>query len=95
VLTVIQRQFGLSHADLQRLLPRFTDADVSFSGSDFVLVFANKRQLAISLGPERERRLGLMRIPFVDLEFTFKGWEPSDIHGFMARFDRMFQKGGG
>lgn len=93
--TVIQRQFGLSHADLHRILPRFADADLSFAGSDFVLAFADTRHLVISLGPELERRLGLIRIPFVDLKFTFKGWEPSDIDRFMARFDRMFQKGGG
>jgi hypothetical protein len=36
-----------------------------------------------------------MRLPFVSLEFRFRGWPPASVPTFLARFDRSFQKGGG
>ena len=49
----------------------------------------------VTLGPEQERRLGGIRIPFVDLRFEFSGLDAAQRKDFQARFDRSFQKGGG
>jgi hypothetical protein len=91
----LARQYGLSHADLHRILPRFPGADLTISGNECVLVFDEGRRLTLVLGPQQERRLGLIRIPYTDLRFRFTGWEHAEIERFWVRFDRMFQKGGG
>jgi hypothetical protein len=90
------RQYGLSHADLARILPRFLPgATVTCKGRTYYFVLVDEQSVTITLGPEQERRLGLMRIPFVDLRFDFAGLDEAQRRDFRERFDRSFQKGGG
>ncbi|MSR13481.1 MAG: hypothetical protein EXR86_02755 [Gammaproteobacteria bacterium] len=89
------REYGLSHADLHRILPRFEGASIVDSLNSYALTFCGGRDIVLVLGPEQERRLGRMRIPYVQLQFAFHGWEQSGVDAFMGRFDRMFHKGGG
>ena len=94
---VIEREYGLSHSDLDRILPRVTKATVTREADTFTLRFPDGRELALRLSPERERRLGLIRIPVTDLTFTFTGtgWATGTPQAFMTQFERAFQKGGG
>ena len=90
------RQYGLSHADLARILPRFLPGTTPTSiGYAYHFKLAEGQSVSITLGPEQVRRLGLLRIPFVDLKFDFAGLDETQRRDFRVRFDRSFQKGGG
>ena len=90
------RQYGLSHADLARILPRFLPGMTPTSiGHTYHFKLAEGQSVSITLGPEQVRRLGLLRIPFVDLQFDFVGMDEAQRRDFRVRFDRSFQKGGG
>ncbi|MBI2801961.1 MAG: hypothetical protein HYX63_17065 [Gammaproteobacteria bacterium] len=94
---VIEREYGLSHADVVRVLPRIIQASMTRKADTFTLRFPDGCELSLRLGPERERRLGLLRIPVTDLTFTFTGagWATGTPREFMFQFERAFQKGGG
>ena len=90
------RQYGLSHADLARILPRFLPGVIpTCDGTHYHFALDTQQSVSISLGPEQERRLGGIRIHFVDLTFEFAGLDATRRQAFQARFDRSFQKGGG
>ena len=94
---VVRREYGLSHADLRRILPRLTDASFASAEDYFSLEFADGRRVCLTVSPERERRLGLLRLPVVDIAFSFEGtaWVETECAAFLRHFDRAFQKGGG
>jgi hypothetical protein len=90
------RQYGLSHADLARILPRFMPGTApTVTGNTYVFSLAAGQAVSLAVGPEQERRLGLLRMPFVDLTFGYEGLDAGERAAFRARFDRSFQKGGG
>ncbi len=90
------RQYGLSHADLARILPRFLPGVTpTCNGAHYHFALGNQQSVSISLGAEQERRLGGIRILFVDLTFEFAGLDALRRQDFQTRFDRSFQKGGG
>ncbi len=53
------------------------------------------RRWRITLGPERERRIALIRFPICDAEIRLEGFERPAAEAFVARFLKVFQKGGG
>lgn len=90
------RQYGLSYADLARILPRLLPgATLTREGDHYHFALSEQQTVSITQGPEQERRLGGIRIPFVDLRFDFNGFDATQREHFQARFDRGFQKGGG
>ena len=54
-----------------------------------------ERRWSLSLQDPRERRLGSLRLPIVDVELTFEGYASDEIDAFMARFRAHFRRGGG
>ena len=53
------------------------------------------RGWSLRLISQRERAIGALRLPVVDVELVFRGYAPSDIESFMARFHAHFRRGGG
>ena len=89
-------EYGLSASDLERILPRLLPG-VSPVRVDrrYVYTLGPGRRVCIASGQERERRLAGLRIPCIDVEFSFEGLADDERTGIRARFDRAFQKGGG
>jgi hypothetical protein len=58
-------------------------------------VTPRERRWSLSLQDPRERRLGSLRLPIVDVELTFEGYASDEIDAFMARFRAHFRRGGG
>ena len=54
-----------------------------------------ERRWSLRLLDPRERRLGSLRLPIVDVELTFEGYASAEIDAFMARFHARFRRGGG
>ena len=89
-------EMGLSHADFLRIFPRLlVDAEYSTSGLEPEARWADGRRLRVSVSAQHERKIALMRIPYVNICFWFHGFSAVEQADFLARFDRAFQKGGG
>jgi hypothetical protein len=50
---------------------------------------------SLRLSDPRDRAIGSLRVPRVDVEFVFQRYELADINAFMSRFHAHFRRGGG
>jgi hypothetical protein len=91
----IEREFGLSHNDFHRIFPRIEPTARRISASQFNLVRSDGRQLEINLSVEKIRKLGMLKIPYMQIMFRFSGWNAAQRAEFFKNFERSFQKGGG
>jgi len=91
----IEREYGLSHRDFDRIFPRVEPDSEKVSERLFELAHADGRTLQIELSVEHLRRLATLKIPYIDIAFRFKGWSAGQRAEFFKKFDRSFQKGGG
>jgi hypothetical protein len=89
------REMSITHKEFLRSLPpAVAPAPFTVSGRT-VTIDDDGRSVRIDLSPERERRLGTLRLPVTVVEFTFQGYGRAEFDRFMQRFDRAFQRGGG
>lgn len=93
---VLEREMGVSHNDFFRTLP---SAMGSFSyrlEQHAVLAEHQGKRLRIELGPQQERRIALLRLPYTQVRFSFcDSFSQAEIDAFMTYFDSRFQRGGG
>ncbi len=88
---------GFSEAEFYRLLPAAIGKyRMEREGKVSRISHPTKQQELIvkvlSLG---ERRLGMIRIPRVEVTFQFIGFHPDERSRFMTYFDYRYQRGGG
>ena len=88
---------GISHSEFCRLLPVGVPGfQISGKGSELRVERADGDQLLeISLGPERQRRLGMLVLPVTDVRLRLSVFEQRELQRFIKRFDLAFQRGGG
>lgn len=92
----IYKEMGITHAEFRRLLPRaLGHPDAPMEGTNFSCILPGGGALKIELGPESERQIALMRIATTPVTLTFEGLSDADVAAFVARFDRVYQRGGG
>lgn len=89
------REYGLSHADFFRILPRIEPTWRQVGARRVAVGRADGRSLEIEISPEQIRKLASLRIPYIDITFRFAGWTQEQRAEFLEYFDRAFQKGGG
>jgi hypothetical protein len=92
---VIKKEMALTHGDFFRLLSRALRTDAYSVTATSALLEEQGRRLRISLGPEGERRIALLRIPATMVTLTFTGYAPDDQADALAAFDQAFRRGGG
>lgn len=96
--TRITKEMAVTHDELRRgfarLEPDVTGAWRTLGGDRFHFPWAGG-EAEVSLGPETDRRLGMLRIPCTSVTLTFRNLSQGDISDFISRFDRRFQRGGG
>ena len=49
----------------------------------------------LRLSDPRDRAIGSLRVPRVDVESVFQRYELADLNAFMSRFHAHFRRGGG
>jgi hypothetical protein len=92
---IINKEMGLTHADFFRTIQSaIGDKDLELNRRGVVLRKKDKK-LEIFLGPERERKIGLLVFPVTDVSFKFYGYESSRVKSVIKRFDLRFKRGGG
>ena len=89
------REMGLSRKEFFRTLPAVVENLPSKIEENRITIGWSQGSVVIDLGPETDRKLGSLALPTMNVEFQFIGLNPSDREGFLAHFDRYFQRGGG
>jgi len=90
------REMGVSHAEFFRTLPAaLTGRDYTVSGTVVTVTETADRRIVITLDPQSERRIAMLRLPMTLVTFEFCGYAESEIAAFMRHFERRFQRGGG
>jgi hypothetical protein len=86
----------LTEAELARLAVHLDGGEALARGDRTVSAhFDDGRRWSITLGPERRRRIALFDLPLCDATIRLDGYAPADVETFLARFHRVFRKGGG
>lgn len=91
------RDMGYSVPEFFRILP------AAISGYDHIVdgdrVFVTHpndgRQLIMKIEELPDRRIGMIRIPRIGVEFAFHQFTVEQRRAFLTAFDRSFQRGGG
>jgi hypothetical protein len=93
----LNREMGISHSEFHRLLPAAAPG-FQISGNGVEIRVANPQTgqlMEIVLGPERQRRLGMLALPVTDVRLRLSGFEQDQLQAFLKRFDLAYQRGGG
>ena len=92
---VFVKEMGIEHREFFRLLPKaLGSADFRVDGGHIRYGDGDKR-MEITLSPEGERRIALLRMPVTLVEIAFHGYTDAEVEDAMRRFDMHFQRGGG
>ncbi len=95
---VVEKEMGYTQAEFYRILPKAlgsSDYETANGGREILFEQAGAR-LKITLSEEKIRTITpLMRIPYMEVTFTFEGFAEEGLADLRRRLDRSFQKGGG
>ena len=89
------REMGLTDDDFWRILPKAMGAHPYRVDGRVVHGDVHGGRVEIVLGPQQERRIALLRLPFSEVSFTFRGVTEAEQQAFKRHFDLYFQRGGG
>jgi hypothetical protein len=89
------RELGLTHGEFYGSLPPAI-AHRPFAVDDHrIRIEDGDRNVTIELGPQRYRAIASLKVPYLEVRFTFAGFTAPERDEFMTRFERYFQRGGG
>jgi hypothetical protein len=92
---VLDREMGCSRSEFMSWLPGATrHAPVRIEDGDVVLT-VGEGCVRISLREEPPRRIALISLPVLSVQFRFDGLGASEREAFLAYFDFYTRRGGG
>ncbi len=89
------KEMGVTHGDFFRILPKAMGTHSYALDGTTVHGQVGTGTVKIVLGPQQERRIALLRIPYAKVSFAFNGVSEADSDAFRRHFDLYFQRGGG
>ncbi len=91
----ISREMAISRNDLFRIMSlAFADTDYSID-HDRIILNEMGRTLEIEYVVMKDRCLGSLSLPMMQLQLQFTDHTNSQIEQFIRKFDRSFHRGGG
>ena len=89
-------EMSLTEAELHRLAVHLDGGATMVRGPrSAAATLPDGRAWTIVLGPERTRRIALLALPTCDVEIRLERHDRATAEAFLARFHRVFRKGGG
>ena len=92
---IVEKEMGLTHAEFLRVIGMAMAGRPYSRTGNGVRIAEDGRTLAITLGPEGERRIALLTLPVTRVRLAFHGYGEAETAETLAWFDRWFQRGGG
>lgn len=90
------REMGFTQGEFfVNLRAAFGDAYSVGDDGATVRIPVDAGSVTIRLGPQRERRIASLSLPFIEVEFCFDGLDVTQRRLFYTAFSRSFQRGGG
>ena len=89
------RDYGCSEAEWLRSLPRAVGAHALSLRDGAATVAIGAGQLRLQWRPLPPRRIALLNLPRLWVEFTFDGVAAEERQVFLRHFDLCLQRGGG
>lgn len=92
-----KRDMGYSESEFFRILPSAIAGYASSVEGNRVLITQphTKQVLVLEIRGLPDRQIGNIRIPRLEVTFTFSNFADAERKAFLAGFDRSFQRGGG
>lgn len=89
------REMGLTREEFFKCLPQaIAHREFTVTNSQVRIQFESCAVI-IELGEERIRSIALLRLPYMEVRFTFLGFSVQEREEFMDRFNLYFRRGGG
>jgi hypothetical protein len=87
---------GISHDDFFRVFPQVLAGAVwRREGLSMHVEWPQGGCLVVRVSEQKQRQIASLRLPYLDLDFSFQDVVAADCARFMQHFDRAFHKGGG
>ena len=92
-----KRDMGYSLAEYLRILPSAVKGYTYRVDGNRVVINGSgtNRRLTLDLKTLPERRIGMIRIPRIEVEFSFENFSERERKDFLVTLDRSYQRGGG
>ncbi len=94
-LTRIEREMTTTVAEFERLLRLGAPFEIKSLATGRYLLQDEDLELEITLKPRDERRIGILSLPCVGVEYMFRGGTLEQRRRLLARLDLAMQRGGG
>ena len=97
-MTILKREMGYTRPEFMRTLPAaLHDYEYHIEGDVITIIppEAADKTMTITLGSEAVRKIALIRIPYIHVDFDFSQVEEAVHRRFLTQFDLYFKKGGG
>lgn len=86
---------GFTRVEFMRILPAALH-DYPFRVEDScIFVNIGDKTIQITLGEEQVRRIALLALPYIPVEFDYSQIDETDFKTFLKQFDLYYRKGGG
>lgn len=86
---------GFTRVEFMRILPAaLHDYPFRLEGNCISVEIGDKT-LRITLGEEQVRRIALLALPYIPVEFDYAQVDETDFQTFLKQFDLYYRKGGG
>ena len=92
-----KRDMGYSATDFFRILPSAIKGYTHTVEANTVTINGVHEDQSVELivKPLPDREIGMIRIPRIEVEFSFTNFSERERKEFMINFDRSYQRGGG
>ena len=93
-VAALKREMGFTRAELLYCM-REAFGDAMSENGERIVVRLHEGSVQVVLSAERERRIALLRLPYVEVEFDFGSLHETAAIEFLERFDSYTRRGGG
>ena len=92
-----KRDMGYSATEFFRILPSALKGYNHTVEDNRVIVNGVEKDQGLEMVVSRlpDRKIGMIRIPRIEVEFSFRNFSENERKEFMTNFDRSYQRGGG
>jgi hypothetical protein len=93
-MTALKREMGFTRVELLYCM-REAFGDAMTVDGEMITVRMREGSVQLVLSAERERRIAMLRLPYLEVEIDFGAVHEAAAFRFLERFDSYTRRGGG